>query len=212
MKKICIMAALCAALAFTGCVNEVIPDGGFIDGGRSIARVIDHLYKVADGYEMGAWNCWDSADSTATIEIGEDGGVRLTALKRPCDATYFGVNLAAGSGSGATADLDCRSVKKIEFEVRGTIPSDMVTFYMCGKTNGDKKDERSGALEKPASAYNASSWTKLSFEVSPDDLTAQGFVCSVDNNPDGWETQWIEIRNIDWQDASGGSVVPKYVK
>lgn len=188
------------------------------------------LYKVADGYEMGAWSCWEpdwgnpSDGDSATVTDGVDGGVRISPNKRPCDSTYAGVNLAAGTSVGKNSDLDGKGFTKVVFKLRGNISSDLFWFYginanndACGESPG-KDDNGKPIYNKKlsdydtGSKYNDTSWEEFTIPLpTPTNAMSSALTIHIDNDPNWSEDKWIEIKDIDWQDADGKSVVPEYV-
>lgn len=183
------------------------------------------LYKVADGYEMGPWNCWDNCGPVATVDKASDGGVRITVLSRNNGvATYTGVNLAAGTEVGKNADLDGKGFTKVVFKLRGTVKSNLISVYgengdktvVCGEktgtdSNGNNVFKKLSVYDTD-SKYNDKTWTEFSIPLSKSTSAMKSaFVIATDDDPEWSEGKWIEIKDIDWQDADGKSVVPEYV-
>lgn len=202
-------------------INKGSSGGSTGGGGGSGAA--STLYAKAEGFENGPWGCWDSDGETATTTNGNDGGLRIVPNKRPCGSTYCGVNLAAGTKVGKNADLDGSMFTKVIFKLRGNINASLISFYglnkdkdkKCGTMTG--KDENNNdvykMLDKYNSDYNAETWTEITIELPNSTKTmSSALTLSIANDPSWSDSKWIEIKDIDWQDANGNSVVPVYIE
>ena len=178
------------------------------------------LYKKADAFFYGAWDCWNNDGTTAIITNGSDGGLRITSNTRPapCNAHYWGVNLAGGSGNGGVADLDGKGFTKIVMKLRGTCTGLYFFEINAGKDNsiGDwdlvSRDGNGGikwyTLEHYNTAYNATTWTEVTIPVNYGQSTGtMSSLLTIGSDNEGW----VEIKDIDWQKADGTSVIPTYI-
>ena len=230
-----ILMVACCAFFISACQNDAVADDGTnirdyskIDtgsdgsgsgGGGGAAK---GLYAKAEGYENGPWGCWDKDGDTATTSNGSDGGLHMVPNKRPCGSTYFGVNLAAGTEVGKNADLDGSMFTKVVFKVRGNINASIISFYalngdkskICGTKTGEDANNNDvyKMLSTYNSAYNENSWTEITVDLPNSTSTmTSALTISVGNDTSWSESKWIEIKDIDWQDASGNSVIPVYI-
>lgn len=205
-----------------GATAEVRLSKGYKEAPKDIPANGNGLYKYAEGYEMGPWNCWDNCGSTATTSDGADGGLRITAIHREHGQSYFGVNLAAGSDVGSNSDLDGKGFTQVEFKIRGAIPSKLIYFFFIddGESIGDK-DGGTDANGKPTfktlniydsgNKYGESEWLTVTVPLNATASSYMSSAFTVGAN-DGFTkgSDWIEIKDIDWKDADGKSVVPAY--
>lgn len=229
-------AAFVMGLGFVGCGDASIDDGtdiidvndgtsgkddGSGDAGGS-GGAYKNLYKNADGFECGPWNCWECSSTTATMTAIEEG-VRLQPTRESgCNystQTYYGVNLAAGTEVGKNADLQANGFTKVVFEIRGTTPADKIMFYALTESKcigpNPRKDANNSdvcdALNSYCTEYNASTWTQVTVNL-PDATNTMKSALTI-SVADGIDANtYVEIKNIDWQDANGNSVVPTYAE
>ena len=192
-------------------VQVNIPSGGGSSGGGT---AIPGLYKVADGYDISIWACWDgeACRITAVSENGQDGGVRLKSVSpTKCDGSYFGVNLAAGTGGGANADINPNGFSKISFKIRGTISSSILNVYALGAGENTAIPAGKPTIASLTSAYNATEWTTVTLDMGT--TVSQNLTSALILGAENGATtdQWVEIKEIDWLDAEGNSVVPEYI-
>lgn len=234
-KMMSLMAGLLAFVALAmlpSCQNAATIGGVSADGkggngggtgGGSGGGEISGLYRLADGYDIAPWNCWDNCRLTAEVTSGADGGARMVSNKGKCDGTYFGVNLAAGTGSGANSDIDGKGFTKIVFKVRGTIPANLLKFYAIAKagpvgpltgkvdTNGNPVlFALDDAIYTKSGDYNETTWTTVTVDVKGAATMSSAFICMAENGCGS--PLWVEVKDIDWQTADGTSVVPEYIE
>lgn len=166
---------------------------------------------------MGPWDCWDNDGPVAETADGTDGGLRINSLTRPCDGVYWGVNLAAGTGVGVNADLDGKDFTKIVFKLRGSVAAAEVYFFATssgegiGDWDGTTHDSNGGkkwyAVDHYTSDYNETTWTEIIVPITDGKSSStMNSAFTIGGNAAGW----VEIKDIDWQDADGNSVVPEY--
>ncbi|MBO6177154.1 MAG: hypothetical protein J6O39_06390 [Treponema sp.] len=224
MKKI---FTLTVSAAFAFILSACNMDAFSNDGSSASARrekgykpkprpaVSNGLYKHAEGYEMGPWQCWDNDGAVATTEDGADGGMRITQALRPCGGTYWGVNLAAGTNSGANKDLDGKGYTKIVMKIRGTTPANTIYFFGNNETEGigdwdgvsqDGNGKVWYRLDHYTSEYNETTWTEITVPVTYGEVTSTMSSCLTIGGDGGW----VEVKEIDWQDDEGNFVVPAY--
>lgn len=202
--------ALTASLFLSGCVAAVANDGTNVrkyvnpNSGKST------LWAYAEGYDIAVWGSWQTVTAPiASVSDGADGGVRLTSIERPDDGTYFGVNMCAGSGSGATADIDGKGFTQIHCYVRGTVDPKYTSFYIINGAGASGSEV--GKTKNLLDFFDGLSETEWK-EITVTGLTSSsamsaGLVIFCDN--DGCEFgDWIEVKSIDFQDDSGNSVIP----
>ncbi len=201
----------------TGTGNTDTPvNGGDTDTDENQGPV--GLFKNADAFFYGAWNCWDSDGDVATVTNGSDGGLHIEANTRPCGAHYWGVNLAGGSGNGGVADLDGKGFTKIVMKLRGTCTG--LYFFEINAGNGNSigdwdlvsRDSNQNikwyTLEHYNTAYNATTWTEVTIPVTYGQSTGtMSSLLTIGSDNEGW----VEIKDIDWQKADGTSVIPAYI-
>ncbi len=226
MKKITkaffTIASVLALFSFVSCADAIVDDGTNI---KKYTSSGPSLYLVAEGYEQGPWGCWEATPDgdTAICTKGSEGGLRIETTKRGCGSTYAGVNLAAGTEVGANADLDGSMFTKVVFEFRGNIDASLISFYglnadktkKCGDCTGQdaQGNDVFKTLDKYDTEYNAETWTQITIDLPNSTSTmSSALTLSIANDPNWDEGKWVEIRNIDWQNDSGKSVVPVYVK
>lgn len=183
------------------------------DNGGSGGSGMPGLYKVGQGYELAPWNCYDGDGTVAELSAGTDGGVRLTPITRPCNGTYFGVNLAAGTEFGANADLDGKGFTKIVMKIRGTASKDEVYFFAINAGEGNSIGDGSASgewykLSHYTTEYNETTWTEIEVPITIGNSTSTMSSCLTVGGDGGW----LEIKDIDWQDADGNSVIPTYIE
>lgn len=189
------------------------------DNGGSGGNGMPGLYKVGQGYELAPWDCWDHDGTVAELSAGADGGIRLTAITRNCGGTYFGVNLAAGTESGANADLDGKGFTKIVMKIRGTASIGEVYFFAINAGEGNSIGDGDGTkddwgnyiwykLSHYTTEYNETTWTEIEVPITIGNSTNTMSSCLTVGGDKGW----LEIKDIDWQDADGNSVIPAYIE
>lgn len=190
-------------------INKGSSGGSTGGGGGSGAA--STLYAKAEGFDIAVWGSWQTTSAPiADVSDGSDGGVRITSIERPDAGTYMGVNLAAGSGSGANADLDGKGFKQIKCKVRGTIKPNFASLYIINGTENEVgKDKNLSAFV--GDKWSSTEWTEVTITgLNSSSKMSAGLIVFVDN--DGCKFgDWIEIKEIDWQDANGTSVVPAYI-
>jgi len=219
-----ILMVACCVFFMAGCQNNAVADDGTdirdyskIDTGSDDSGSGggggaggNGLYAHADGFDIAVWGSWQTKSAPiAEVTNGSDGGVRLTSISRPDDGTYMGVNLAAGSGSGANADLDGKGFKQIKCKVRGTIKPEYASLYIINGTGSEVGKDKT--LSKYVTNWSETEWSEVTITgLNSTSKMSAGLIVFVDN--DGCAIgDWIEIKNIDWQDASGNSVIPAYI-
>jgi hypothetical protein len=215
------LTAFCVFFA-TACQDALIPDDGTnirdyskiktgtenesgnIGGGEG-----NGLYKNASGFDISVWGSWQTTTAPiASVTDGADGGVRLTSIDRPDAGTYMGVNMAPGTGSGANADLNGNGFTQIKCKLRGNVNPKFTALYIInGNDNEVGKDK---TLDKYTPTLSETEWTEVTITgLKSTSKMSSALIVFVDNDGCAIE-DWIEIKEIDWQDSSGNSVVPKY--
>ena len=225
--KAVLAAALCVFFA-AACQNDAVVDDGShqrdyskIDtgggdsgggsGGGGGARATG-LYAKADGFDIAPWGSWKTdTDPIAEVSNGADGGVRLTSIPRSDEGTYMGVNLAPGSGSGANADLNGNGFKQIKCKLRGTVkPAETYLYIINGAGNSKVEVGKDKSLSNYVTNFSETTWSEVIITgLNSTAAMSAGLIVFADNG--GCNIgDWIEIKEIDWQDASGNSVIPTY--
>ncbi len=219
LLKLVLMTAF-SVVFMAGCQNDAtVDDGTNIRDYSKIETGNDEnngaisgnsLYSHAEGFDIAVWGSWQTTSAPiAEVTNGSDGGVRLTSIDRPDAGTYMGVNLAAGSGSGANADLDGKGFKQIKCKVRGTIKPEYASLYIINGTNNEVGKDKT--LSKYVTNWSETEWSEVTITgLSGTSKMSAGLIVFVDN--EGCDIgDWIEIKDIDWQDASGNYVIPAYI-
>lgn len=224
VKAILTAALVCAAMALTSCADAIVNDGTNVRSFVSAAKKA--LFVASDGYDISVWNCWNCDSTTGLVEELSEGGIRCKSYRdSSCGEgqNYFGVNLAAGSGNGATADIDGQGYTQVVLKVRGNVALDKFGLYAetsTGATGANAKPASNGGTEMdPASKFVQNAEDKTLYENGEwIELRITGFKstdkmksalmlsvfdpCSAD--------AYVDIKGIDFQDADGNSVVPVY--
>ena len=186
------------------------------------------LFKYSNyDYFITEWSCWDNCGAlTANYEIGSDGGLRLSPAPRfgsSCiNQTYFGVGLA----STYDKSIDGNDFTQVQFKIRGTIPAEAMSFYAVSQQdmfaylgNQIGTDANGIPIISPlsdesvyigAENYNADTWTTVTYTIEGDksDLSSAFTISVADGIP---SDSWVEIKEIDWLDAYGNSVIPELI-
>ena len=213
------LTALCVFFA-TSCQNDAVVDDGTdirdyskIGSGSGSGGGANGLYANADGFDIAVWGSWQTTSALiASVSDGADGGVRLTSIDRPDAGSYMGVNLAAGSGNGANADLNGNGFTQIKCKLRGTVDPAYTSLYIING-EGDSKTEvgKDTKLSTYVETLSTTDWVDVTIkDLNSSSKMSAGLIVFADN--DGCAIgDWIEIRDIDWQDSDGNSVVPTYI-
>lgn len=210
-----ILMVACCVFFTVACQNDATVDDGTDVrkyGGDGVGG--DSLYANAEGFDIAVWGSWNTKSAPiAAVTDGSDGGVRLTSIDRPDTGTYMGVNLAAGSGDGANADLNGNGFKQIKCKLRGVVNPEYTSLYIINGA-GDSKVEvgKDTKLSSYVTELSETEWVEVTITgLNSTAAMSSGLIVFADN--DGCAIgDWIEIKSIDWQDENGNSVVPVYVK
>lgn len=214
MKKIITFITACsllfAAAMLSGCAADASADTGDGGGENNGGGTATDLYVNCEGFDIAPWDNWDSSNHIlAEVTNGADGGIRLTDLARNDTGTYFGVNVAAGSNSGATADINGKGFTQIKCKIRGNVAPAYCSIYIIDSAGTEIG--KTTKLSTYVSTLSETDWT----EITVTGLTSTAamksaltFFCDNDGAAIG---DWIEIKNIDFLDANGLSVSPAYI-
>lgn len=190
-------------------INKGSSGGSSGSGGGGGSGNASGLYAKAEGFEISVWGSWQTTSAPiAEVSNGADGGVRLTSIERPDAGTYMGVNLASGTGNGANADLDGKGFKQIKCKVRGTVNPKFAALYIINGTSSEVGKEKT--LSNYVATLSETEWTEVTITgLNSSSAMSSALIVFADN--DGCNIgDWIEIKNIDWQDSNGNSVIPVY--
>ena len=223
MKKInkFFIAAMTALVgfAFCGCPTDngtgdkppVVTDNSNKDT-PSTSTTKSAVYVDAEGFDMSCWQCWDGGECRDTgiiTDVKEDGVRVAVGAAKKCDGTYFGANLAAGTGYGANFDIDGKGFTKMTFKMRGTLNSSLCKVYILDKGRAEGAELGKATVLPP---MDAAEWV----EVTVDGLyttapLSSAFLFFADNNA-GKAGDYVEIKDIQWLDADDNPVVPTYIE
>ncbi len=214
MKKIVTLITACsllfAAAMFSGCAADASADTGGGDDDNGGSSTATDLYVNCDGFDIAPWDNWDSSGNIlATVTNGSDGGIRLTNNERNDTGTYFGVNVAAGSNSGATADINGNGFTQIKCKIRGNVTPSLCSIYIINGTGTEVG--KATVLSTYVSSLSETDWTTITITGLTSTSTmasALTFFCDTGGAAIG---DWVEIKEIDFLNASGDSVSPAYI-
>ncbi|MCQ2591199.1 MAG: hypothetical protein MJ188_00315 [Treponema sp.] len=207
-----------AMFCFSGCLADAVPDdgSGFINkpgtsgngasggtGGTGWGLCKNHSYDIFDiqvwGDGAGTFDYENKADSGKFIVLSKGGG-------------WVGGGLIAAD---STKYIDFSGVSKMKFEIRGRI--DTKALCLAVQNNGGASATMYPGKKSIASAgvtsLSETDWKTVEMNVSgaSKDNIINAFCLIVAGDWGGSfsANDWFEIRNLDYEDAEGKSVILK---
>lgn len=123
----------------------------------------------------------------------------------------MGINVAAGSGSGANADINGNGFTKIKCKIRGTVNPAYCSIYIIqGAGNAGTEIGKTTMLSSYVSSLSSTSWTDITVAGLSNTAALSSALVFFADNDGSAVGDWCEIKEIDFLDDSGNSVVPAY--
>jgi hypothetical protein len=208
MKKlVSALAILFTLTLITSCQNAAIANGttGEIKAGSGSGSGWGLCKNSA--YDIFDMQVWGDGAGTFEFENSSNSG-RFTVLSK--GGGWVGGGLVCADSS---KKFDMTGVTKMTFDIRGTI--DPKALCLAIQNNGGSNatmypSKGSIATNGGVSSLNASTWTTVTMNVtgvaSDSIINAFCLIIAADWNGSFAVNDYFEIRNLDWQDASGNSV------